>query len=819
MGEGLDFFISYTQADLQRAEWIASVLKEAGYKVHFQAWDMPAGSNFALEMQRASTEAERTVAVLSPDYLNSEYAMAEWAAAFAQDPSGKKRRLLQVRVREVTLSGPMASIVYVDLVDLDEVAARDRLLKEAARGRAPKLESLPLDEIPAPGPLPDGSCMPLSVNPLFVGRDEDLRILARQLKAGETSAIGQVEIAAATGMGGIGKTQLASEFVHRYGGYFTGGVFWLSFSDPAGVAAEIAASGRGLNLDPSFGDLPLDQQVRLVEDAWKRPIPRLLVFDNCEEPELLARWRPNHGGARVLVTSRRSHWDHSLGVKTLALGTLKRADSIRLLHSFRSDLAADETLFNEIADELGDLPLALHLAGSFLARYQDSSLGKPAAYLEQLRKGDLLNHPSLQGRGADFLPTEHDRHVAKTFALSYEKLSPEDPVDALAQALLARAAHFAPGEPIPRGLLMATVGVPVADGSLEAEDAVARLIALGLLERGEEGSLLMHRLVAFFSQGFTKSNAARVAVEDTLIEEATRLNKEGYPAPLLSWQAHLRSVTDAAKIREDERAARLCNELGFHLLLIGNYSGAREFAERALLIREKVWGPEHTDTVRSLNRLGVVLYNQGDSAKAREHFERVLDLRRKVLGPDHPDTAASLNNLGAVLESQDDPSGARSYYEQALEIHERILGPEHRDTAWSLDNLGAVLERQGDLSLARKYFERALALRRRVLGVDHPDTAQSLNGLGGVLERQGNFAEACECYEKALRAREKVLGPGHPDTARSLNSLGGLLYNQGNYSAARDYYEHALTIFEQRLGPEHPHTKSVRSSLALLVDE
>src|SRR5215218_5919116 len=231
-----DFFISYTQADRAWAEWIAWVLEEAGYKTKIQAWDFRPSSNFVVEMDNAAQEAERTLLVLSPDYLKSGFGKAEWTTAFAQDPTGEKSLLLPVRVRKLDLQGLLGQIVYVDLVGADEAAAREKLLAGLARGRAKPskppafpgasppppqfpgdLAALPEDEIPDPGPLPAGSRMPLSRNPLFVGRQEDLRALARQLKAGQISAVEEVETAAATGLGGIGKTQLASEFVHRYG--------------------------------------------------------------------------------------------------------------------------------------------------------------------------------------------------------------------------------------------------------------------------------------------------------------------------------------------------------------------------------------------------------------------------------------------------------------------------------------------------------------------------------------------------------------------------------------------------------------------------
>lgn len=233
-----------------------------------------------------------------------------------------------------------------------------------------RLARLPLDTIPEIASLPTGSRMPLSHNPLFVGREDDLRALAKMLKVGDTAAIGQ--IAVVTGLGGIGKTQLACEFVHRYGQYFVGGVFWLSFADASAVPDEIAACGSagGINLRPDFSSLPLQDQVDLVLAAWQSEMPRLLVFDNCEEEELLQQWRPKSGSCCVLVTSRRAQWDAMLDVQMLPLGVLSREESIHLLGKHRPDLPADDADLDAIAAELGDLPLALHLAGSFLAKYR-----------------------------------------------------------------------------------------------------------------------------------------------------------------------------------------------------------------------------------------------------------------------------------------------------------------------------------------------------------------------------------------------------------------------------------------------------------------
>jgi tetratricopeptide (TPR) repeat protein len=690
-------------------------------------------------------------------------------------PDPTQQQIERIKDSQVGIFGDHARVEGgIHFPTIYQIAAPQPVDQATLAAAQRQLAALPLDHVPPPAPLPSGSRMPFGRNPLFVGREADLRALAEALKGGATAAIGQ--IAAATGLGGIGKTQLASAFVHRYGQFFAGGVFWLSFADPQAVPAEIAACGGAgaLDLRPDFGALPLADQVRLVLSAWCSPLPRLLVFDNCEDEDLLAQWRPPSGGARVLVTSRRGEWRAELGVRALRLDVLPRPKSVALLRNHRPDLA--DAGADAIAAELGDLPLALHLAGSFLATYRHARFGAPQTYLAQLRRAGL-DHPSLAASGRT-LTTAHERHVGRTFALSYARLDPQHPTDAVAHALLARSACFAPGEPIPRALLLATLELPEDDFEAErrAEDGLARLVALGLLEAEAGGGLVLHRLLAAFVRGAAAGDAARAAVEEALLAGARRLNQAGYPAPLLAWQPHLRAVADAARAREDERAVGLCNTLGYHLHTIGDYAGARPYFERALAIFEA------------------------------------------ALGPDHPHTAQSLNNLGGLLYSMGDLAGARPYLERALAINEVTLDPDHPDTAASLNNLGYLLQAMGDLAGARPYLERALAIREKALGPDHPATAQSLNNLGALLDSMGDLAGARPCYERALVIFEAALGPDHPDTAPSLSNLATLCYHERKLEEAARLMRRALAIWEAALGPEHPHTQGARQSLAAIEE-
>jgi hypothetical protein len=130
-----EFFISYNKADKNWAEWVAWVLEDAGHTTVIQAWDFPAGANFVLEMQQATTNCAHTIAMLSPNYLGSLFTQAEWSAAFAKDPTGKSRKLIPVRVESCELPDYLRTIIYCDLVGLEPEAAKQALINEVRNER------------------------------------------------------------------------------------------------------------------------------------------------------------------------------------------------------------------------------------------------------------------------------------------------------------------------------------------------------------------------------------------------------------------------------------------------------------------------------------------------------------------------------------------------------------------------------------------------------------------------------------------------------------------------------------------------------------
>jgi hypothetical protein len=318
---------------------------------------------------------------------------------------------------------------------------------------------------------------------------------------------------------------------------------------------------------------------------------------------VLARWRPASGAARILLTSRRGRWDPALGVRLIPVAEFGRGDSVRLLRRYRSDIP-DGSDVDAIAAELGDLPLALHLAGSFLATYRHSRLGRPAGYLEQLRSAGILEHPSLMGEGSTHSPTGHELDVVKSISVSLVQLDAQQPIDQEAIRVLATASSLAPHTPIPRAFVLWTLlQEPEVESLLLAgEKAIGRLISLGLLEEQNDGFVRIHKLVGGLVRRILGDDVpVRNGVERAL-EAAFRSSRDqGSPVTLNALEPHLRHVTLAAIPRGDNMAAELASALGHRYRMTRDYEQALRFDAIALELIERLRGVDTISTAVYLN--------------------------------------------------------------------------------------------------------------------------------------------------------------------------------------------------------------------------
>jgi hypothetical protein len=371
----VDYFVSYTSADRAWAEWIAWQLKQAGSSVVVQAWDMVPGRDFVHEMQKATTTAKRTLAVLSPAYFTSQFGEAEWRVAFANDPDGEKGPLVPVRVADFTPEGLLATRIYIDLVGKDRQTARTVLLD----GLQGQQAAMPTEEPHFPAsrrlgctlpPFPQrsraflgrvrGSPMFPRRNLNFTGRAGLLEGLHASLQKGAGAAVTQTE--AIHGLGGVGKTQLALEYAHRYASDYDL-IWWIGAERPTTVLTALAELARRLGIEerPDQGEV-VEELFDLLRgrDRW------LLVFDNAEQPAELQPFLPPGGGGHVLVTSRWSAWGE--WGTPLRLDVLSREEAVAFVRTRTG--TQDQQAAAALAEALGDLPLALAEAAAYIDETQ-----------------------------------------------------------------------------------------------------------------------------------------------------------------------------------------------------------------------------------------------------------------------------------------------------------------------------------------------------------------------------------------------------------------------------------------------------------------
>lgn len=668
-----------------------------------------------------------------------------------------------------------------------------------------------------PGALPTHAYLPYLRNHDFTGRNESLIFLAEQLQVDAYSENALPRIVSITGMGGIGKSQLAVEYCYRYGRYYLGGVFWMSFAQPDNIAQEVAFIGseRGMGLYQESERLTLQDQVSRVQKAWQEPIPRLLIFDNCEDEALLAEWAPKTGGCLILLTSRRGQWSRELGVTIRPLTTFDQAESLSLLKHLVPDISDSDA--GSIANELGHLPLALHLAGSFLCRYQQIS---PASYLSQIQSTNLLNHPSLTGRGLTYSPTDHELNVARTFTMSFNQLNAANPVSDVAKRLLGSVICFVPGEPIPQKLLLSAVITDEADldAVLTAEDGLAWLITSGLLQAKGSATVEIHQLVASAASEILDSNDVRPDVEQAILKWLNEVVQEtNFLFSLRMPSTHLHHITNAALERADIMAARLSYHWGHHLYDVANYDSAEHYLLQALTFQQKLLDTNHLDTAKTHRFLGILSRDsRSDFQSAKRQFENALNIHETFLGENHLETADSLYELGVLEIEMGNYEAAQQYLARSLAARELLLPPNSAMIARSQSRLGAAFWYGGNFAAARPHFERALQIQEIVLGVEHSQTAISYHSLGALYFELGDYKKAQSYLEEALRIGILIREPNHPITAVHRQLLGYTHLHLANYELALTYFEESLAAKKETLGTEHPSTAKSISGLGEL---
>ncbi|MCP2335038.1 FxSxx-COOH system tetratricopeptide repeat protein [Actinomadura rupiterrae] len=667
-------------------------------------------------------------------------------------------------------------------------------------------------DIPMPMGIPRiwGAKIPAR-NHNFTGREDLLSSLREGIRNNVAAAVVPYAL---HGMAGVGKTQLAIEYAHRFRPEYQL-VWWIPSAQESLVRSSLAGLAPRLDLPPA-SKVGVEEAANSVRQALERGEPYarwLLIFDNADEPDDINAFVPQ-GPGDVLITSRNPNWKGRGRVATVEVDVFSRKESVEFLgRRLPGALGSDDA--DHLADELGDLPLALEQAASLL---QESAMSV-RDYLTLLRDriGDLL----LEGEAS-----EYPRPMTAAWRLAVEELERNYPN---AVPLLRCCAFFGP-EPFPRDVFRTAppgVSPELADilrDSIETSRAVAGLRRYALVRveiEGDNRTIQMHRLIqGLVRNALTGGERARYLSDvHLLLAEATPND----PDQTESWRdfnalyAHINPT--AAIDSTDPRVRAMVLSFARYLYVSSDQAGGASFSKRVQEHWSESSPPDDLNVLRARRLRAILIRERGQYTEAYELNQETLRTMR-ASGRDDDEfrdlLLAVIDSSGADLRARGDFRQGREQGEFSLREHEDFFGPEHARTVRVMNNLALDYGLVSDYVRARDVQERCYRLssgRPRPEGVSAVDEAVRLNGLARAVRLLGDFRDAIDFGEDAVALATEQLGLEHAVTVRASTDLTIAKRRAGRYQEAlelaRETYERCVRLF----GPVHPDTLASATSL------
>jgi tetratricopeptide (TPR) repeat protein len=682
----------------------------------------------------------------------------------------------------------------------------------------------------------------------FTGRTDLLDQLSQKLTAGGTTA---VLPAALHGMGGIGKTQMAMEYIYRHLRDYDV-IWWIEAGRLTQIRAALTELSRQLGLpggnDPSVA-------IPAVREALRtgRPYRRwLLVFDAAESPDQVRPFFPNNGPGEILITSRNPDW---AGVaRPLEVALFKREESRELLRRRDPDIA--QSAADRVAERLGDLPLAISQAAAWLAE-----TGMPAE--EYLRLLDEKVNDILEAS----TPVDPDEvSVTAAWNVSFDELRNRNPA---AHQILQICAFFSP-EPISRDMFTRVRGVsiqPEIDVALRDPIQLARAIrdinrySLAKIDHGNN-TIQLHRLVQLVLR--TRLMSKQVAQQmrhgahqllatldpnDPESSSSWRQYRELLPHAysanvvechdawvrqllinLMRFLAQWGDYQEAADLAQqalkkwtvtlgerDQQTLEVAWRLGRYLWSLGRFTEASELNQRTLRLRKDVSGDNAEETLGVQTNIVIDHRSRGEFADCRKLSEEILQRSRKLFGDDDPVTLSAAYQHALSLRLSGDYRAAAELDEDSLRRSIEMLGPDHPQVFDSASAHIVDMREAGSYNWSRVEQEKLTSTWRGRFGEDNRLSWVSMFHLAVARRKDGDHAGASELSARALEYFRTHSGNDNPDTMLCLLASSIDLRHQGNLTEAHKLGEEAYERYRRVLGEQHPHTIATTVDLAVTL--
>jgi effector-associated domain 2 (EAD2)-containing protein/tetratricopeptide repeat protein/NB-ARC domain-containing protein len=637
-------------------------------------------------------------------------------------------------------------------------------------------------------------------NQEFTGREDLLSRLHDELTVAGRTAVLSKPI---HGMGGVGKSQLAIEYVHRHSHEYDL-VWWIPSELPGQIETSLTNLAQSLNLDVSP---EANSAVRAVKEALSTGAAGhrdwLLVFDNAEDPADVLPFFPTGGSGRIIITSRNSEWGRrSLPIE---VDTFTRGESVQFLTKRNPDLDAQDA--DRLAEALGDLPLAIEQA----AAWQRTTLMPVQEYLKLLedKRLELLEQEP---------PPDYRATVRAAWKLSLDKLRIVNPG---ALQLLQVCSYFAP-EPISRKLFAGSKIAPELDATLGDTFRLSRAIrdiqryALAKIDHRND-TLQIHRLI-------------RLVLDDSMDDGQRELmrrgahtllanNKPNRPGSRDDWPryAALRPHVEASRAVEsqDPDVQDLVFGMAQYLYYWGDHQGSERLAYEALEYRRVDRGLNDPHTLRLAKWVGWMYFVNGKFKLARELNQETLTRYRDTFGEEDDGTLDAMWTVVADLRVAGKFAAALELDQRALALGLRVLGDDDPAYLAGAHSVGVSLRFLGRFSEALELDSATWQARANLLGSDDPQTMNTRNGMLIDLREAGRYLEARWLQEDLYAESLSIFGKDAPTTLLVARTLAVMRRRAGDHGKALKFNQETLDRYRDRYGDDYPATIATALNLAI----
>ncbi|MFF2128273.1 tetratricopeptide repeat protein [Streptomyces olivochromogenes] len=639
-----------------------------------------------------------------------------------------------------------------------------------------------------------------------------------------------------TGMGGVGKTQLAAHYARtaweaRSGSEKLDVLVWVNAINKQAIIDAYAQAGVELcRGDPNDNEKAAASFLAwLTPKAGASPCRWLIVLDDVVDPnDLRGLWPPDSPHGRTLITTRRR--DAALGAdgrQTIEVGLFTQGEALAYLTAALTGRVGAAAELIALAGDLGYLPLALAQATAYII----DTCVDVATY-----RGLLANRATkLSDIAPDVLPDDQARPLAAAWSLSIERADTLKPAG-LAKPML-QLASFLSSNGIPRSVLTSDPALAhltanrtrteqdiAATVQVSAQDAVGALGALHRLSLVDHDiphlTVHVHQLIQRATREGIDPQQHRPTAHtaaDTLMAVWPNIERDaGLAQALRANTTALTACAGEVLYQPDVHGAlyRLGNSLGES----GQVTAALNHFNHLAQTSTEVLGAHHPDTLNLRHELAYWRGMAGDAAGASTALTELLHAMAQALGPGHRSTFATCCHAAVWGGTAGDAAGAASVLTRLVHHMTQVLGPDDPDTLTARNNRAYWRGEAGDAAGAATAFADLLRDRLRVLGPEHPDTLATRNNLATWRGEAGDPAGAATATNELLDDCVRILGPDHPDTLTTRAHLAHWLAKTGDMAGAATIYGEVLSAQERVLGLDHPDTRTTQQSIAFLHD-